>query len=232
MSKKLIMQYFGIDENRIIKVNFVPSELIKEGSDTLTEDVVKKYSLENKYIFYPAQFWPHKNHVYIIKAMHILTQDYHINLGAVFCGSDRGMLGKINEMVTAAGLENNVKLLGFVSGTDLVALYKNALAVVMPSYMGFSNLPPIEAVYWGVPVFYSDLPQFHEQMGDSVIYVDLKNPADLANKIQRLIADEKFQRDVAERMLKKRASLECDSTMNLVFQALNDYDSIAECWRL
>ena len=54
-------------------------------------DVKAKYQIVDEYIYYPAQFWSHKNHVYIIDAIAILKQQ-GINLIAIFSGSNKGNL--------------------------------------------------------------------------------------------------------------------------------------------
>ena len=48
-------------------------------------------------------------------------------------------------------------------------LYTEALALVMPTYFGPTNLPPLEAFQTGTPVLYSDLPGMREQVGDAAI---------------------------------------------------------------
>ena len=58
-----IQNRYGIDEDRVYAVSYLPSEnAIKEN----IVDVKKKYNLEESYIYYPAQFWSHKNHIYIL----------------------------------------------------------------------------------------------------------------------------------------------------------------------
>ncbi len=56
----------------------------------------------------------------------------------------------------------------------------------MPTYFGPTNIPPTEALRIGTPVCYSDLPSFREHMGDAVTYVDLTDPASLADALERI----------------------------------------------
>lgn len=58
--------------------------------------------------------------------------------------------------------------------------------ITCSSYEGF-GMSPLEGMICGVPVIVSDLPIFHETLGDRVTYYDLNNVTMLANKIQALI---------------------------------------------
>lgn len=63
--------------------------------------------------------------------------------------------------------------LGGVSDTELVWLYRNAAAVIVPSrYEGFS-LPLHEALSFGTPVVASDIPAHRRISGDHVMLVDV-----------------------------------------------------------
>jgi glycosyltransferase involved in cell wall biosynthesis len=85
------------------------------------------------------------------------------------------------------GLTARVHFLGAVPNEDIPALYEGALALVMPTYSGPTNLPPLEAVTLGCPVIYSDLPEFREQMRDAALYCDLAQASSLADHLAALI---------------------------------------------
>src|SRR5262249_60417747 len=72
---------------------------------------------------------------------------------------------------------------------DVPPLYQGAAALVMPTYGGPTNLPPLEAVTLGCPVIYSDLAGCREQMGDAALYCDLFDPSSLADHLATLIRD-------------------------------------------
>src|SRR5262249_40755456 len=58
---------------------------------------------------------------------------------------------------------------------------------VMPTYFGPTNIPPLEALALGVPVCYSDLPAFREQLGARAAYFDLCDPRSLADILSGLM---------------------------------------------
>src|SRR5205807_5629105 len=105
-----------------------------------------------------------------------------------FCGgSNPGIQERIEQQVQALGLTARVHFLDLVPEADVPALYEGALALVMPTYTGPTNLPPLEAVTLGCPVIYSDLPGCREQMGEAALYCDLRNPSSLAGHLAAII---------------------------------------------
>ena len=58
-------------------------------------------------------------------------------------------------------------------------LYENAMVVVMPTYFGPTNLPPLEAWSLGIPLIYSS--HLVEQTGNAALLVDPDNANELAD---------------------------------------------------
>ena len=58
----------------------------------------------------------------------------------------------IKDMTKKFNLENQVRFVGFVSSEEINFLYSQALALVMPTYFGPTNMRPLEAFKLQVPV--------------------------------------------------------------------------------
>jgi glycosyltransferase involved in cell wall biosynthesis len=154
------------------------------------EAVRRKYDLPDRYVFYPAYFSFSKNHLYLLEGLLELERRHGIVLQAVFCGGgDPGDQERVERQVQALGLTEQTRFLGLVPDEDVPPLYQGAVALVMPTYGGPTNLPPLEAVTLGCPVIYSDLAGCREQMGDAALYCDLFDPASLADHLAALIED-------------------------------------------
>lgn len=77
-----------------------------------------------------------------------------------------------NRRLARRGAGERVRHLGFVTPEQLTTLYRDALAVVLPSlYEGF-GLPVLEAMRCGTPVVASDIPSLREVADDAALYVD------------------------------------------------------------
>lgn len=189
-----LINYLGISANRIGVMPIFPGQIV---FDTVPLDVqtsvLEKYKLAtNQFLIYPAQFWPHKNHTVLIDAMEKLAPKYP-NLKLLFTGSDKGNLQYLKKYVEERCLNEQIKFLGFVSDEELYTFYKNASALVMPTYLGPSNMPPLEAAYLNCPVILSNLEGHRELMGNYATYFNPSDSNELAAKIVEQLEGKKSE---------------------------------------
>jgi alpha-1,3-rhamnosyl/mannosyltransferase len=109
----------------------------------------------------------------------------------------------IERRIRELELSDDVRLLGFVSQTDLPMIYAGAMMFIYPSlYEGF-GMPVLEAMCQRVPVVCSNtsslpevggLPRDHQladlrglPRDEAVRYCDPKNPDDIADQIEFLL---------------------------------------------
>lgn len=78
---------------------------------------------------------------------------------------------------------------GFVSAGELVALYRDALAVILPSFMEGFGLPPLEGMAVGTPAITSTARALVEVTGDAALHVSPRSPAELAEAMWRIATD-------------------------------------------
>lgn len=179
---------YAMERDRAVCIPFSPSAYVGQSAPDAAADaaVLTKYGLEPGYLFYPAQFWPHKNHITLLAALASL-RERGITERLVLCGSDRGGRDKIDASIRSYGLSDQISIIGFVESTELGALYRGAAALVMPSYFGPTNLPPLEAWAVGTPVIYPEA--FKAQAGDAALLFDYDDPRSLADAIVTLRTD-------------------------------------------
>ena len=144
------------------------------------------------YLLYPAQFWPHKNHGTLLRALARLP-DHR----AVLVGSDKGGRDRVERMAAELGVAERVSIPGFVSTEQLVALYQHAHALAYPSFLGPENLPPLEAMALGCPVVAADVAGAEEQLGDAALRVTPHDHDALAEAIESLADPELRERLVS-----------------------------------
>ena len=187
LSKKKMQERYGVDADRIHVARFFP--MVDAQLMTIPSvDVSVKYSVKKPFLFYPAQFWAHKNHAYILRALKKLKEK-NIFVDVVFVGNDYGNKKFLIKTVESMNLTAQVHFLGFISREEVVAFYKTALALVMPTYFGPTNIPPLEAFAFGCPVCYSDLPGLREQVGDAAFLMNLDDESSLVSIIETLLQD-------------------------------------------
>ena len=188
-----VSQLYQVDPKRIVELPFVPSYAVRQraaGGKTADTSIRQKYELPAQFVFYPAYFLPHKNHLYLLEGLADLERRHGLELHAVFCGRDPvGHQETVERQADKLGLKGRVRFLGFVPDTDIAALYECAFSTVVPSYFGPTNLQPVEAVSLGCPVICSDHVGCREQLGDAALYCDLSDPSNLANLLASLAQD-------------------------------------------
>lgn len=142
-----------------------------------------------RYIFYPAQFWKHKNHINLLKAVKKLKEQ-GIDINLVLVGSEKNGSAAVKRYIQENHLSSNVTILGFVSDDTIIWLYRHAQGMVMPSYFGPTNIPPLEAMTYGCPVAVSNNYAMPEQVGDAGLLFDPENADEIAEAIKVLWTDE------------------------------------------
>lgn len=170
---KEIKQYTNIGVHKIrVMPMFAGQVSALNLSEEKTASVLRHFNLkEERYFFYPAQFWAHKNHYGLVKAFKsYISRNNGYKL--VLSGSDKGNLAYIKSVVKELELVDSVLFLGFVSDEEMYALYKKSACLIMASHFGPTNMPPIEAMELGCPVMCSNLEGHHEILGDSAVYFD------------------------------------------------------------
>ncbi|HEX9636570.1 MAG TPA: glycosyltransferase family 1 protein [Acidobacteriota bacterium] len=119
----------------------------------------------------------------------------HKNLAGLLCAYAvyRARQAAPAELLIAGGAAPvaapGVRSLGRVGEPELLALYRAARAVVIPSlYEGF-GLVLLEALREGVPALASDLPALRELAEDAALFVDPRDGAAWAAGIERILGD-------------------------------------------
>ena len=194
-------------------------------------EVLNKFSLKKKFIFYPAQLWPHKNHIYIIEALNILINKKNINIDFYFCGENKGNLKYLKKVIKSYKLEKNVKYLGFLDDKDMVALYKSSLALVMPTYFGNANIPPLDAFKLSCPVIYTKFDEEETLFNNSIWEIKLDDPENLSNTIVELMSDDLKKNEKIKNGLKYLDGIQEDKIWDKLNQIFSKYELIKKRWK-
>ena len=85
------------------------------------------------------------------------------------------------------GLEGELRYLGYVPDEDMSGLYAGAVALVMPTFFGPTNIPVVEAWTFGCPVLTSDIRRIREQAGNAAVLVDPRSVEAIADQGDRIL---------------------------------------------
>lgn len=168
--------------------------------------MIQKLGLQRPFLFYPAQFWAHKNHIGLLHGLAVLRDRHQIRPLMVLTGSDKGNAAYVKETAARLGLSGQVVFTGFVTQQELAELYRGAAMMVYPSFCGPENLPPLEAFALGCPVVAADVPGASEQLGEAALLFDPLCPEDMAATIHTLLTQPERQEDLRAKGLKRAAA--------------------------
>lgn len=228
-SKKYTIKKYNLDQERVKVLKFLPNIRTIQSNQSI--NIRQKYKLNNDYIFYPAQFWAHKNHIYILEAIKILRKEEGVDIDVVFSGSDKGNLKYILDKAKEFQIEDLIHYIGFASNDEIPLLYKQSLALVMPTYLGPTNIPPLEAFAYETPVCYSDTPFFREQVGEAVFYMNLKDPSSLAQNILIIKNDKKITQYKVDQGKKILDSWNDQEFYNKLIKIFDDFKYLRSRWK-
>jgi glycosyltransferase involved in cell wall biosynthesis len=185
-TKNQLERFYGLSPSRGFAVGLLPRK--RECScDALDHDIPL-----GPYILYPAQKWRHKNHALLLAAVKELVDDGS-DIKLVLTGGDKGQGMQLTSLSANLGIEKSVIDLGFVSDHLLTHLMISAASVVMPSFLGPTNLPPLEAILLGKPVVVSDIHNFDNLPENAPIqFVDPNSPSEWALAINKSMLYPRF----------------------------------------
>ena len=153
------------------------------------KDLLVKYNLPQEYFFASNQFWAHKNHIVILKAVKLL-KDKGVDVVVAFSGKERDYrnLDNFNLLKTYINnnkLEDNIKFLGFIDRTEQLCLLKGSIAIIQPSlFEGWSTVVE-DAKALNKFIILSNLAVHQEQINENVDFFEPNKEEVLAEAIEK-----------------------------------------------
>ena len=214
-TKNEILNYFKIRPEKIEVIYEGVLELPTNDKKLIANNnLLKEYGIENPYILYVGNAYPHKNLEGLISAFaKIMNNEQPTinNYQLVLVGEIDYFYKKLIEncpprldgelRLGKLKIENynSMVFTGFVSDDELPELYKNAILYVSPAFSEGFGLPPLEAMSYGVPVIASKSGAQPEILGEAALYFNPKNIEDMTEKISVLLKDENLRKDLINR---------------------------------
>ena len=162
-AKRAILETFDCDPEKIVVTpNGVDEIFFADGPRA-----------EGRYFLYVGNDKPHKNVERLVEAARRLG-DPATRL--LLVGGDFERYRDVEGVIAP----------GFVTGDELAALYRGAIALVTPSLEEGFGLPVVEAMAAGTPVIASDIPALVEVTGGEAFYIDPRSTQAMANAMQNV----------------------------------------------
>lgn len=162
-------------------------------SNEKIEVLLNKYNLPKDYFFVPNQFWAHKNHMVILKAVKHL-KDNNEDIVVAFSGKefDHRNLDNFNSLkayIKDNKLEGNVIFLGFIERTKQLCLMDNSIAIIQPSlFEGWSTVVE-DAKALNKYIILSNIEVHKEQITKNAYFFNPDEEKMLAEAIEKFLND-------------------------------------------
>lgn len=164
------------------------SPLRKAGSANTVENIALKQLIDSnqKYFFLIAANRIYKNPGIVLKVFQRIAQDYDVKLLTL----------KYGKSINSSHID-----IKYLSDSDMDYAYKNATALLFPSFFEGFGYPAIESITNGTPVIASNVTSIPEILGDAGIYFSPFYPAGLYKAMKTILDNPKCK----EKEIEKRA---------------------------
>lgn len=193
------------------RVTAIPIRLFttlkKPGRETILASLRKHALGEDEFFFYPANFWPHKNHAMLFTAFGMWRARHPSSRLRLLCtGAPDERMASLRDAAWRMGLAEWIRLPGFLAEEEFSALLASCQALIFPSlYEGF-GMPVLEAMSFGKPVLCSNVTSLPEVAGDAAYYLDPKKPEEILTAMQRINVDPQLRADLVKRGYQRAAA--------------------------
>lgn len=208
-----LTHHYGIPSEKIFRT-YLPIDGRLNGEPNVSRPT-------NRYFFYPANFWPHKNHEVLLIAYQIYRHDAGATAwDLVLTGRDDSREPILRELAATLGIEDHVLFKGYVSERELAQLFSGASTLVFPSLHEGFGIPLLEAMNSGLPVLASDARSLREVIGEAALLVDARKPLELAAAMRRLADSEELRADLRWRGLERAKQFSFDAEITRLAETL------------
>ncbi|HUS51950.1 MAG TPA: glycosyltransferase family 1 protein [Candidatus Bathyarchaeia archaeon] len=184
-----LVKKYNLSRGKIVVIyEGVSKAFLKPKAEGQKKDrLFKKYDLKKPFFIYTGSLYPHKNVAMLVEAIKRLRLQL-----VVVCSRSvfyQRFIGEVKKIKA----EKWVNFAGFVPDEELIVLYQEAEAFVLPSLLEGFGLIGLEAMAAGCPVIASKIPVLKEIYGPAALYFDPKSTDELVEKIRILVKNPKLK---------------------------------------
>lgn len=221
-TRRDIVESYRVSPERVSVTPLAASESFAPVADEREVRRVRElYKIRGDYLLTVGSIQPRKNLTRLISAYAALRRARaHANLPQlVLVGKRAWLYGETLRAIEECGIRDLTILTGYVSESDLPALYTGALCFVYPSYFEGFGLPPLEAMQCGAPVMAGNLTSLPEVVGDAGLLVDPFDVGALTEALARVIDDSALRALLRHKGIERAKQFSWRETARLTLQA-------------
>jgi glycosyltransferase involved in cell wall biosynthesis len=166
------------------------------------DTVKEKYQINLPFFLVSNQFYEHKNHIVVLKAIKIL-KDEGFDFEVIFTGKtedyrNQNFYPSILNYIKSNKLSSHLKILGLIAREDQLSILKESLSIIQPSkFEGWSTIIE-DAKTLRHKIICSSIPVHIEQLGNNGVYFSPDSYVELADKMRSFIKGENFNNNLSD----------------------------------
>ncbi len=161
--------------------------------------LVEDLGVNTPYILFFGTIEPRKNLVTLLSAYELLSEELRAKFALVLAGGQGWNDDKILEKISTLKLSGyKIVQTGYVSDDQRAALYMKASLFILPSFYEGFGMPLLEAMFYQTPVIASKISALEEVAGNAALYCDPTSAADIADKLNKLLANNALQQELID----------------------------------
>jgi glycosyltransferase involved in cell wall biosynthesis len=222
-TKSALLERFNLEEKKVRVIYLGLDQKFRQDISFEELDRIRKKIGFPSFILFVGALEPRKNIGNLIEALKIIHREYK-KIFLVLVGRKGQDYNRVIEKIAQNGLEQWVKLPGYLPDDEVRILYRLASVFAFPSSHEGFGLPLLEAMASGLPIAASQVTALPEIAQDAALYFRPENPEDIAEKIIALMKNEGLRKTLVARGRKRVLDFEWGRT---AVETLNFYHSVA-----
>ncbi|MCB9385885.1 MAG: glycosyltransferase family 4 protein [Bryobacterales bacterium] len=196
-TKQTIVDKHGVEPDKIVVAHLAADPVYFRAAEL--DATPENPPPFERYVFFPANRWLHKNHDLLLRALRLLRESRGLLVNAVFTGFDVERGYPLLEKAAEYGVRDQVHSVGYVTIEQIAGLYRKARMLVFPSLFEGFGLPALEAMAAGCPCVLAQTSSLPEIGGDAALYFDPASVEQAADAIAQVWTDDALRLSLIER---------------------------------
>jgi len=218
--KKIILENYGVDENRIHIVFSGVDEIFVAVDLDEKLKVKEQYAGGNEYFLMKGENYLRQNVLNLLKAFSVFKKRLKSNMQLMVIIHDEEKRDEFKNALLHYKYNKDVHLPASISMEELARLTASAYAMVYPVYFDCTGIPLLESMRSGVPVIASDMTPLHEICKDAALYIDPHNYTDIADKMLLIFKDERLRHELIGKGKHRAEKYKWEKAAELVWSAI------------
>jgi glycosyltransferase involved in cell wall biosynthesis len=223
-SRREAIDYLGFDAGDCINISTAADAHFTPLSPSAEQEreLRQRYGLRARYVMYTGGIDHRKNIEGLVRAYASLPTAVRADLQlAIVCSVQDHSRAELENLATEVGLaKGELVLTGFVPEADLVVLYNLCTVFIFPSWHEGFGLPALEAMSCGRAVIAANTSSLPEVVGRDDALFDPRNIASMAGKLEEVLLDDGFRRELEQHGLRQARNFSWDDTARRAISAI------------